>query len=278
MHSHCASAAWVACQPPRQPKGGRPQDGAANRLLIDVSADLLTADTGPILLMSSVLTPASLRARLGRRQVLRNVQLLHTRRISVLSCTGSPEAGEAIGPSLWVVHLLSEQRVVVAILRVHLKPPPVVHPRGRAGICAGQLPRVPAERCAGSRRQECPTSSLETCWCADVQTSHAEITDSSAPVGHGGAAPSRYRCTLPGPLLLLRGQDLRHRQGRAASLWGWSPRTPSSARPCARCRSRIDASALPDSHHRPADASPPSALRVSEEVSPHPLWLADTRG
>jgi hypothetical protein len=52
------------------------------------------------------------------------------------------------------------------------------------------------------------------CWCADVQTSHAEIADSSAPVSHAGAAPFRYRCTLPGPLLPLRGQDLRHRQGR----------------------------------------------------------------
>ncbi len=71
-----------------------------------------------------------------------------------------------------------------------------------------------SSRGAGSRRQECPASSLETCWCTDIHTSHAEVADSSAPVGHGGAAPSRYRCTLPGPLLPLRGQDLRHRQGR----------------------------------------------------------------
>jgi hypothetical protein len=46
---------------------------AASRLLIlliDVSADLLTTDTGPILLTTSVSTPASLRARLGRCHIL----------------------------------------------------------------------------------------------------------------------------------------------------------------------------------------------------------------
>jgi hypothetical protein len=153
MHLHCALAALVAYQSPCPPKGGCLQSGAGRWvrilfpatsrlliLLIDVSADLLTTGTGPVFLMSSVSAPASLRARLEHCQIFRHVQLLHRWRGSALPCTGSPETGEATGPSLWVPYLLLEQRILIAVLRVHLKPPPVVHPRGRAGICAGQLP------------------------------------------------------------------------------------------------------------------------------------------
>jgi hypothetical protein len=63
-----------------------------------------------------------------------------------------------------------------------------------------------------------------------------------------------------------------------ASLWGWSPRTPSSARARVQHRSRPDTSALPGGHHRPADASTPGVLHAPEEVSPQPSWPADIRG
>ncbi len=137
-------------------------------LVIGDSSDLLAASTGSVLQVSSVSASASLRGRLGRRLILRYLQRLHRRRIPALPCTGSPEAGETSGPSFRVPHLLAEQYVLVAVLRVQLEPPSVVHSRGRAGISAGKLPWTSTQRCAGTVWLERPSASLKACWCADV--------------------------------------------------------------------------------------------------------------
>ncbi len=47
-----------------------PAPGRLSILLIEASANILTADTGPILLVTSVSSPASLRARRGSRDIL----------------------------------------------------------------------------------------------------------------------------------------------------------------------------------------------------------------
>ncbi len=62
----------------------------------------------------------------------------------------------------------------------------------------------------------------------------------------------------------------------AAAPWEWSPHTPSSGRGRVRCRSRPDTSTPLGNHLRPADAVPPGVLRAPAEVSPRPLWPADT--
>jgi hypothetical protein len=86
--------------------------------VIGASSDLLTASTGPVLLVFSVMAPASFRGQLRRCQILRFLQKLHRRRISALPCTGSPEAREASVSSLRIPHLLPEQHVLVTILKI----------------------------------------------------------------------------------------------------------------------------------------------------------------
>jgi hypothetical protein len=138
---------------------------AASRLLIlliDVSADLLTTGTGPVLLMPSVPTPASLQARL--------VGTAHPHRCP--ACSSQATAGS----------------------------PPSRKSRNMCG--AAPLSFCPAVCWL-------PPAGVLYFWRTDVQTSYAEIADSSAPIGHGGVSPSRSRFTLPGPLLPLRGQDFR---------------------------------------------------------------------
>jgi hypothetical protein len=54
-----------------------PAPGGLSILRIKAPTDVLTADTGPLVLIALVPSPASLRTRLGRCHILRHIQLLH---------------------------------------------------------------------------------------------------------------------------------------------------------------------------------------------------------
>ncbi|MFO0000572.1 MAG: hypothetical protein ACK559_05540, partial [bacterium] len=105
-----------------------PASGRPLVLLAEASARFVAASTGPVVLVVSMPPPASLRACLGRCRILGLVLLMLTRRSPVLPCSGSSEVGEATCPPLRVVHLSSEENILVAVLGVQLEPLPVVRP------------------------------------------------------------------------------------------------------------------------------------------------------
>ncbi len=111
---------------------------------------------------------------------------LHWQRSSALVSISSPETGEASCSSLRIPHLLSEQRICIAVLGVHLEPPPIVDPSGRTREGGGQRPSwVPFQPCAGSvRLNDPPASCQEACGCrSDLQARHAGVTDFSSSLG-----------------------------------------------------------------------------------------------
>ncbi len=66
-----------------------PASGRPPVLLVEAPARFVAASTGPVVLMVSVPSPASLGARLGRRRILGLVLLMRRRRPSVLPYSGS---------------------------------------------------------------------------------------------------------------------------------------------------------------------------------------------
>jgi hypothetical protein len=239
-------------------------------LLIDVSADLLTTGTGPILLVSSVSAPASLRTRFRCRQIFRHVQRpcspLHRltgdrRSLRLPSTDTSSPVGTA-----------HPHRCLACSSQAAAGSPPSRKSRNMCGaaplsfnaaVCWLLPAGVPfplsegvlAHRCSGQPCRGRRFLGLCRPWRGGTipLLAHSPRTAPAAP--------------RPGPPPPAR---------LAASLWGWSPRTPSSARTHVRRRTRPGTYACPSGHHRPADASPPGVPRVLDSIlsgASHPAHL-----